>query len=188
MMGSENRTVGCLLHPLSEGNAGVDWRGASYYGAWACTTYFCPTCHELRPEHKRLVRQVADNWYDYGLMITETDMLSTFLTQVEARLGRPVDHHDFQQNPRAAGVFRNFLAIKTTWPFRDPDRTRMVNFFFNRKEYQPPVIDFKNLGKEDSKWAPVLTALWTALSSPQALLEAESFLDRMVDDIVMVLV
>ncbi len=187
MIGSESRTVCCLLHPLSERNAGVDWRGLSYYCASACASYFCPTCHELTIGHKRLIRQVADNWYDYGLMITETDMLSTFLAQVESRLGRPVNDRDLEQHPQAAAGIRNFLAIKTTWPFRDPDLALSVNFFFNKKENKPPTIDFKNIGKEGSIWAPVLTALWSLLPSPQALFEAESFLERMADDIVMTL-
>ena len=183
LIGPEKRTVGCLLHPLADGNAGIDWRGLSYYGAFACATYFCPTCRELAPRHKRLIRQAADNWYDYGLMITENGMLATFLGRVEDRLGRPVDNHDLERHPQAERPIRNFLAVKTTWPYRDPESARPANFFFNKKEYQPPPVDFNHPGATESGWAPVLTALWSVLPDLSALREAESLLDRMADDV-----
>ena len=187
LTGPKNSTVGCLLHPLSEGNDGVDWRGLSYYGAFACATFFCPTCHELAPRYKRLIRQAANHWYDYGLMITETDLLATFLTRVEERLGRPVDDRDIEKRPEAVNRIREFLAIKTTWPFRDPARQNLTHFFFNKKEYQPPPIGLQCPGAETSPWAPALTALWSALPSPAVLSEAESHLDRMADKTAMAL-
>ena len=183
LIGPANRTVGCLLHPLADGNAGIDWRGLSYYGAMACATYFCPTCRELVPAHKRLIRQATDNWYDYGLMITETDMLATFINQVEQRLKRPVDGRDLERSPLAAAAIRHFLAIKTDWPFRDPERGRPANFFFNKKEYQPPAIDLTRLGVSESQWSPVLAALWSVLPDLFALREAESLLDGMADEL-----
>lgn len=183
LIGPGNRTVGCLLHPLADGNAGIDWRGLSYYGALACATYFCPTCRELVPAHKRLIRQAADNWYDYGLMITETGMLTAFLISVEDRLGRPVDNRDLERHPQAATPIRQFLAVKGTWPFCDPESVRPANFFFNKKEYQPPAIDFMALGVAESVWAPVLTALWSVLPDLPALNEAESLLDHMADNV-----
>ena len=187
LISPENRTVGCLLHPLAEGNAGVDWRGLSYYGGFACATYFCPTCHELPPRYKRLIRQAADHWYDYGLMITETELLATFLSRVENRLGRPVDDRELEQRPAATTRIREFLAIKNTWPFRDPARQHLTHFFFNKKEYQPPAIGLQCPGAETSPWAPVLTALWSVLPSPVILTEAEALLDRMADGVAIAL-
>ncbi|MEW6079277.1 MAG: hypothetical protein AB1724_15830 [Thermodesulfobacteriota bacterium] len=181
LIGSEKGTVGCLLHPLADGNAGIDWRGLSYYGAYACATYFCPACRDLAPARKRLIRQAADNWYDYGLMITETDLLDAFFDQVENRLGRPLDDADSRPESDACGRIREFLAVKATWPFRDPDRFRAANFFFDKKDYQPPAIDFKGLGVDGSPWAPVLTALWSALPGLAALRQAEVLLNRMAD-------
>lgn len=187
LTGPEKSTVGCLLHPLSEGNAGVDWRGLSYYGSFACATYFCPTCHELAPRYKRLIRQAADHWYDYGLMITETDMLATFLTRVEERLGRSLDDQDLENRPEAVTRIREFLAIKTAWPFRDPTRRRLTNFFFNKHAHQPPAMGLQCPGAETSPWAPMLTALWSVLPAPTILSEAESHLDRMADGVAMAL-
>ncbi|ABW66216.1 conserved hypothetical cytosolic protein [Desulfosudis oleivorans Hxd3] len=183
LIGPQQTTVGCLLHPRADGNKGIDWRGLSYYGAYACATYFCPTCRELAPRYKRMVRQAVDNWYDYGLMITETGMLKTFFEQVEKRLERTVDATDLEGRPAAMAVVQRFLAIKHTWPFADPETFRPANFFFNQKEYAPPAIDFKAPGAETSRWAPVLTALWSNLADWQALCAAESFLDRMAGDL-----
>ena len=183
LIGREKMTVGCLLHPLADGNAGIDWRGLSYYGAFACATYFCPACRELLPAHKRLVRLAADNWYDYGLMITETEMISVYFAQVEKRLGRPLDEADLKDRPRAAAAIRAFLAIKSDWPFSDPTRRRAANFFFNKKEYQPPAMDFSALELKGSWWAPVLSGLWSLIPDQPTLRRAEALLDRMADDL-----
>jgi hypothetical protein len=182
LTGPGKSAVGCLLHPLAEGNGGIDWRGLSYYGAFACATYFCPACRELAPARKRLVRQAAGNWYDYGLMITEAGMLDAFFDQVEKRLGKPLETLEPGPRPGAEARLREFLAIKSTWPFRDPALFRGANFFFDKKEYQPPALDFKRLGADDSPWAAVLAALWSALPDPAALKQAEALLDRMAGD------
>ena len=183
LIGPRNSTVGCLLHPLGEGNGGVDWRALSYYGAFACASYFCPACHELAPRYKRLIRQAANHWHEYGLIITETDLLMTFIARVEAHLGRTVDHRDLVKRPEATTRIREFLAIKTTWPFSDPARKCLTHFFFNKKDYQPPSIGLQCPEAEKSPWAPVLTALWSVLPTTAVLCQAESLLDGMADGI-----
>ncbi|MFW5639717.1 MAG: hypothetical protein ACOC0H_00945, partial [Thermodesulfobacteriota bacterium] len=87
LVGERRSRVGCLLHPLGEGNEGVDWRGLSYYGGMACRTYFCPTYRKLSPERKQVIRALAEDWYGHGLIITEWKLLSALFDEIESRMG-----------------------------------------------------------------------------------------------------
>ena len=56
LIGDRLSRVGCLLHPMADGNHGVDFRGLSYYGGMACRTYFCPATHGMMPRYKKVLR------------------------------------------------------------------------------------------------------------------------------------
>jgi hypothetical protein len=73
------RRVGCLLHPTASDNAGIDWRGLSYYGSMACRTYFCPSTRPLPRRWLTAVGQSIDHWYLHGLIVTERRLLTCFL-------------------------------------------------------------------------------------------------------------
>ena len=83
LVGSGRTRVGCLLHPLAEGNDGVDFRGLSHYGGMACRIYFCPSHETLARTWKKIVQKTAGGWYLYGLVITEDELLSGFFSAVE---------------------------------------------------------------------------------------------------------
>ncbi|GAB6113614.1 hypothetical protein JCM14713_33720 [Desulfomicrobium salsuginis] len=122
--------VGCLLHPLADGNAGVDWRGLSFYGGAACKLFFCPTYDRLEARWKRLVRHVIDDWFAYGLIIPEHRLLAALLGAVEARLGRELDPDALSRDGQAA--LAELLRIKLDWPLRAPDAPLAWNFFSTR--------------------------------------------------------
>ncbi len=75
LIGKNPFRVGCLLHPLADGNNGIDFRGLSYYGGFACGSYFCPSYRNLSKPYKELIRKTAHNWYSYGLIISEANSL-----------------------------------------------------------------------------------------------------------------
>jgi len=43
--------VGCLLHPMANGNGGIDWRGLSYYGFQFCVGVRVSPCRENHRFH-----------------------------------------------------------------------------------------------------------------------------------------
>jgi len=59
LVGRQNSRVGCLLHPLADGNQGVDLRGLSFYGGLACRDYFCPSHRNLPPVYKAIIQSVC---------------------------------------------------------------------------------------------------------------------------------
>ncbi len=84
LIGRNLSRPGCLLHPL--GNNGIDLRGISDYGGFACRAYFCPTHDCLSADIKILIRKAARDWFEYGLMITEASLVQAVLDAAGIRL------------------------------------------------------------------------------------------------------
>jgi hypothetical protein len=82
-LNEEETLVGCMLHPLARGNGGRDWRGLSFHGAMACQGFFCRTYRELSPFQKEIILSAVNDWYLYGLLISDTDFIHTFFGLVE---------------------------------------------------------------------------------------------------------
>jgi len=59
---------GCLLHPRIRGTEG---RNASLYGARICDEFFCPAHYLLDEGSKRLLLEMASDWYRYSVAIVD---------------------------------------------------------------------------------------------------------------------
>ena len=176
LVGERRSRVGCLLHPLGEGNDGVDWRGLSYYGGMACRTYFCPTHRRLSPERKQVIRAVAEDWYGYGLIITEWKLLSAFFNEIESRMGRQVAP-DLIESDAFRTALQSVLRLKKEWPFRiDPERP--ASYFFEDGNYPKAPLDLAAAGGAHSLFAVILEELESVFDSSAALREAEALLER----------
>jgi hypothetical protein len=73
--------VGCMLHPLAEGNRGIDWRGLSFHGAMACRGFLCRSFRELTSSEKRVVLGTIQDWYLYGLVISDAEYAKSFFRE-----------------------------------------------------------------------------------------------------------
>jgi len=178
-------SVGCLLHPLAHGNDGVDYRGLSYYGGYACRSYFCPTVHHLPVEHKKVLRSAAPNWYLYGLLITETPMLKHFFAVIESRLGKPITAGAVIRTSASLEAIRNLFYLKPSWPFREKGANTLVNYVFRNPSDEPPwqSIDYHKLDLKPSTWTPVFHALYSVFNSAEDVMIAEKQLEDLVDQI-----
>jgi hypothetical protein len=130
LIGGGRTRVGCLLHPLADGNQGVDFRGLSEYGGMACRIYFCPATHRLSERYKAILRGIFDNWYDFGLIVTERHLVAALLSEVERCLGRPLDPAALVRRPSHAKALVALLAIKQDWPFRHPVKGHLCHDLF----------------------------------------------------------
>lgn len=167
--------VGCLLHPLADGNAGVDWRGLSFYGGAACKHFFCPTYDLLDARRKRLVRDVVDDWYAYGLIIPEHRFLDAVLGELEDRLGAALRPEEMDEDARAA--VRDVLRLKIDWPLRDP-QTPLARNFFSTRDTERPARSYPQI---PSRLGEVLRELDTPATNALAGAETLSaLLDRAV--------
>ncbi len=182
-MGDENSGIGCLLHPLAGGNNGVDFRGLSYYGGFACRTYFCGTCRSLDAGYKRIVRAAAPDWHIYGLVMTETAMLDNFFKAVAERHGSGLPEAGILDNPRALAAVGEFLELKRSWPFRPEGFKRFGNYFFEEGHYRTVPVDFAALGRTGSVYAPILEALASVFKTPEELSEGEKIISDLVETV-----
>ncbi len=171
------RRVGCLLHPLTEGNAGIDWRGLSYYGGLACASYFCPSSRRIPPEYLSIVKSAFDHWYDYGLMVTERRLIVAVLEAVENRMGTSLADADPPAIAAAATLIKDLSAIHAQWPFRRPDAPGPLNYFFENGEYERPLVRRQYNSLRASRYETIFRELESGFVSDAHEKLAEQLLD-----------
>jgi hypothetical protein len=180
LIGSEKSRVGCLLHPLNSINRGIDYRGLSYYGGLACAVYFCPSSRLLSPALKTMIIEAVDDWYDYGLVITEEKLIRRFISRIENTLGRCLTEKDLRQNSRYPEILKTFLTLKQNWPYRRRPDAGPCNYFFNDNRYHKPPVDYKTIPKT-SPYDDIFRELMSAFDSPESLKAAENFIRDLID-------
>ena len=112
--------VGCMLHPLAQGNQSIDWRGLSFHGGMACQGFFCRSYRELSNAEKWVILGTIHDWYLYGLVISDADYARAFFRLVEERLGRQIDPAMLVAPP-ASRLVQEFFHWKIDWPYRNCD-------------------------------------------------------------------
>lgn len=181
LIGPELSKVGCLLHPMAEGNKGIDFRGLSYYGGMACRIYFCPSSKKLPERIKKITLACFDDWYTYGLIITEHEFLAAVFYEIETRLGTQI-HLEMLSSDTLSKIYR-LLTLKLNWPFRSPDWP-IANYFFEDRQYRPPAIDYHSIQIDTSPFHAILQELGSEFSSAQALHQAETMLTIYFDSVI----
>jgi hypothetical protein len=184
LIGEDRLRVGCLLHPLLDENKGIDFRGLSYYGGMACRVYFCPTYRHLPAVFKKIVRETANNWYAYGLVITETKLLNTIFEEVENRLNRPLTKNDILKNKNALEAVRKLLDLKINWPFRRRSSSGPTNYFFEDRLYSRPPVNYETIGKPVSRHDTMLQELESYFNSANELHAAEDLIDGLINKVI----
>lgn len=179
LVGTGKRQVGCLLHPQAAGNAGVDWRGLSYYGGLACRTYFCPATRRLPAAWLQALGQSMEHWFLHGLIVTERRLLEAFFQELEARLGRGVGPEDFAPGTPAAAGLRALAGLKLHWPHRRPGAPGPCHFCFENGAYPRPEIAAWAGPPPSARFATILRELDSAFDGPQARQAAEARLESL---------
>jgi hypothetical protein len=177
LIGDEKNRVGCLLHPAVPGNNGADYRSLSWYGEQACRTYFCPATTKLSPVYQSILIQAIDNWYAFGLIVTEHALVTAYFKEVEFRLGRHIAASDYTQNIGVMDAFREFAELKTKWPYRRDDSPEPCNFFFENGLYPRPAVFRRTMDIRPSSYEEILRELDSGFSSARELTAAERLLD-----------
>lgn len=173
LIGEERTRVGCLLHPLGQGNDGVDFRGLSHYGGMACRIYFCPSHETLAPAWKKIVQKTAGGWYLYGLVITEDELLAGFFGAIEKAICRSLVEEDIAGDPACAAALRKFFHLKCSWPHWPADIAGPVNYFFNDRQRTRPAVAYPTSCSRPSPYDAIFMALGTVFETEDALKEAE---------------
>jgi hypothetical protein len=181
LIGDELSRVGCLLHPMADKNNGVDFRGLSYYGGMACRIYFCTVNRHLAERIKNIVRACFDDWYSYGLIITESKLVAAIFKEIETRLEKRVYLH--MLSSEALFKIYRLLTLKLNWPFRGI-QWPIVNYFFEDRQYNPPVIDYQKIQVKPSRYHVILQELASQIPDVRTMHQAEGLLNMHFDAVI----
>lgn len=182
LVGEKKTRVGCLLHPLADGNGGVDFRGLSYYGGMACRIYFCPSCKTMNPVHKRVIRAVADDWHAYGLIVTEGLLVGLFFGALEERLGRAISDADILGYEGREDLIRRFIGLRRDWPFRSSPE-KLCNYFFEDRRYPRSPVDYgPDHGGPDHPYDTLFRELESRFSCEAEVMSAVRMFDELFDE------
>ncbi|MGW8187221.1 MAG: hypothetical protein ACWGNK_08135 [Desulfobacterales bacterium] len=183
LIGEGHRRVGCLLHPHAAGNHGVDYRGLSYYGGMACRLYFCPAHSKLSAVVKTVVRESAVSWYEYGLIVTETRLLSEFFKVLEERLGSPLTAADILNREECRQIVGSVLRLKIDWPFRRRPDPGPCNYVFDDHFYPKAAVGYPPLTTAVSSCDVLLQELLSGFNTPADLASAERLLTELIENL-----
>lgn len=180
LMGDQKSRVGCLLHPAAPGNNSVDYRFLSWYGELACRTYFCPAANILPSVCRSILIEAIDDWYIFGLIVTEHALVKAFFEELESRLGRQVTVNDYKENIKARAVFREFAELKVQWPYRRNDSPGPCNYFFENGLYTRPNVLRAAEDIRRSCYEDIFRELDSGFSSEKELEAAEKRVDKIL--------
>ena len=106
---AEETRIGCLAHPLSTG--GIDLRDCGVYDVGICSSFFCPSHAWLTDDEAAIAARACDDFYLYGLVVTDVPFLRACLAAVAAEAGARVELRHVEE-PRFRGALRGLLAVK----------------------------------------------------------------------------
>lgn len=146
----EGRLPGCLIHP--ELHDGLDFRYLSFYGKELCERHLCLGHYYLNEDERTMVVELTEDWYLYGLLVTDIDYVKGILGLLADLVGRTLRPKDLTIKAIREELSRSF-QLKESWPFKDR-RPRLGKYWFSYGEYR---IDHP----WDDPWDRVLGCLET---------------------------
>jgi hypothetical protein len=171
---SEHNKVGCMLHPVV--NHGNDLRDFSFYGAKTCSEHFCPSYSCLKTAEQKSVVLSIDDWYLYGLLITDIDLIKEFFRHVENIMGDSIKDEKLK-NPAIINTLTDFFLLKEDCKFKSCEN-RLGKYYFSEAEYNIARIEYKKRwGIGPSRFDRILVSLESDLNSKDDLFEAETIID-----------
>ncbi len=167
------RRVGCLLHPAQ--NGGVDLRGVSFYGRDLCDGHLCPSHQFLSLAEQTMLVEILDDWYLYGLCITDIDLVKGYFRHIGECIGGTPLPEMFRKG-LAREIARRFFAYKIDWPFRSSERNRWGRFSFDGPRHLIRPIDYAAIGAGPSRYDGIFLSLCSLFRDREQLLLAEGLI------------
>jgi hypothetical protein len=171
---AERTRVGCMLHPSR--NRGTELRIRSFYGAELCANHYCIGFTCLSEIEQRAVVLSVEDWYLYGLVITDIDLVRSFFAHAENRMGDCV-RRDRLEDETVRNTLRDFFRLKEHWKF-SAGTNMLGKYYFSEGEYYTARINYGNMrGRGRSPFDRILVSLSSEFSRPEDLEEAEAIID-----------
>ena len=123
----------------------------------------------------------SDDWYLYGLVITDIDLVKEFLKHVQNRLGdsvRPSRLKDF----KVRRALQSFFRFKESWKFT-ASQNRLGKYYFSHSEYQIARIEYEKRWKiKPSHFDKILVSLSSEFETREDILEAECLIEQKIEE------
>ncbi|HOX16008.1 MAG TPA: hypothetical protein PLP18_07755 [Smithellaceae bacterium] len=178
---SDERTVGCLVHPMQ--NDGVDMRSVSFYGREVCAGHLCPSHHFISRSQQLILLKIIDDWYLYGLCLTDIDLVVTYFRLIADRIGQELKPYVFDQEA-LKNIALEYFHWKTTWPFRTAETNRLGKYYFDGSQYMISHIDYERFGREISPLNSILLSLSSEFHNAEELTTAENMIWTNIESLV----
>jgi hypothetical protein len=167
------KRVGCLLHPAQ--NSGIDRRAGSFYGQELCAGHLCPSHQYIPRVQSQILIQIIDDWYLYGLCLTDIDLVMTYFRLLAERIGEELKPVVFN-NDTLRHIAREYFNWKVSWPFRSPDINRLGKYYFDGSQYMVSRIDYEKFGRESSPLNTIFLSLSSCFNYGEEIDQAEKLL------------
>jgi len=158
------------LHP--EQNEGADLRESSFYGRELCAGHFCPSHYFIAQSHSRILIKIIDDWYLYGLVVTDIDLVNLYFRLIADRIGEDLKPEIFN-NEKLKNIALDYFGWKINWPFRSLETNRLGKYYFDGSQYMISHIDYEKFGRAVSPLNAILLSLSSAFADAEELERAE---------------
>jgi len=167
------KKVGCLLHPLQ--NSGLDLRTCSFYGQETCAGHICPSHHFIPANQAQSLIKIIDNWYLYGLCLTDIDLVVCYFRLLADSIGEELKPEVFDEEVFKK-IAREFFNWKINWPFRSEEINRLGKYYFDGSQYMISYIDYAKLDREISSYDKIFMSLSSVFKNAPEMETAENLL------------
>ena len=173
----EEKRVGCLLHPSL--HQGRDLRVHSFYGVELRAGHFCPSYTYLTAVEQEAVITAIDDWYLYGLVITDIDFVKEFFTIIQNRLRENLKGQRVEGS-RVQEALLDFFRLKENWIFQS-SKNRLGKYCFSQAEYQIAQIEYeRNWNMKPSRFNKILVSLSSEFKTREDVVEAELIIEEKI--------
>ena len=169
------RRVGCLLHPSL--NSDKNLRELSFYGRETCDSATCTAYIYLNDQEAELIGRAIDEWYLYGLCLTDLDLVKEFFRLASERIFQSVHPEEIMKRSELLEVFREYLELKEHWRYARNPR-RFGKFYFVDGRYLIYRIEYEKLGTRVSRYDKIFNSLGSEFINRKEIIEAEEILAR----------
>jgi hypothetical protein len=174
---TEKTRIGCLLHPCM--HHGEDLRDCSFYGAEMCAGHFCPSHTFLTAAEQAAAIMVLDDWYLYGLTVTDIDFVKEFFAIVQNRLGDCLNPERCAE-PKVKNAIYNYFLLKERWEFASA-KNRLGKYYFSHAEYHIARIDYeKNWKIMPSRFDKIFLSLASEFSTGAEVVAADLIIEEKI--------
>jgi len=121
-----------------------------------------------------------DDWYLYGLVITDIDLVKEFFKHVQNRLGESI-RVECLENIKVRTVLQNFFRFKEFWKFSSA-KNRLGKYYFSYSEYHIARIEYEKRWQiKPSHFDKILVSLSSEFTTQTDVGEAESLIEEVIE-------